>query len=57
MITTKNLLVPVDLGDASSLIVQKAGELAQELPARIVLLHIVEPAAARAAWCSRLRGP
>ncbi|HEY5707226.1 MAG TPA: universal stress protein [Terrimicrobiaceae bacterium] len=39
----KNLLVLVDFSDASILIVKKAAELAQELSARIVLMHIVEP--------------
>ena len=39
----KNLLVLVDFSDASIFIVKKAAELAQELSARIVLLHIVEP--------------
>ncbi|HEY5812815.1 MAG TPA: universal stress protein [Terrimicrobiaceae bacterium] len=41
----KNLLVLVDFSDASIFIVKKAAELAQELSARIVLLHIVEPRA------------
>jgi len=35
----KNLLVAVDFSDASNLVVQKAGDLAQQLSARIVLLH------------------
>ena len=39
----KHLLVPVDLSNASHFVVEKAGELAQELPARIVLLHVDEP--------------
>ena len=42
----KNLLVAVDFSEASKLVVQKAGELAQQLSARIVLLHVVEPTAA-----------
>ena len=42
----KNLLVAVDFSKASKLVVQKAGELAQQLSARIVLLHVVEPTAA-----------
>ena len=41
----KNFLVPVDFSDASNLLVEKAGELAQELTARIVLLHVDEPKA------------
>lgn len=41
----KNLLVPVDFSDASNLLVEKAGELAQELTARVVLLHVDEPKA------------
>jgi nucleotide-binding universal stress UspA family protein len=41
--SVKNLLVLVDFSDASIFIVKKAAELAQELSARIVLLHIVEP--------------
>lgn len=42
----KNLLVAVDFSKASKLVVQKAGELAQQLSAKIVLLHVVEPTAA-----------
>ena len=42
----KNLLVAVDFSDASNHVVKKAGELAQQLAARIVLLHVVEPTAA-----------
>jgi nucleotide-binding universal stress UspA family protein len=41
----RNLLVPIDFGDASNFVVEKAGELARELPARILLLHIDEPRA------------
>jgi nucleotide-binding universal stress UspA family protein len=41
----KNLLVPVDFSDASNALIEKAGELAQELTARIVLLHVDEPKA------------
>ena len=41
----RNLLVPIDFGDASNLVVEKAGELARELPARILLLHVDEPRA------------
>ena len=41
----KTLLVPVDLSDASQPVLEKAAELAPQLSARIVLLHIVEPVA------------
>jgi nucleotide-binding universal stress UspA family protein len=41
----KTLLVPVDLSDAAQPVLQKAAELAPQLSARIVLLHIVEPVA------------
>jgi nucleotide-binding universal stress UspA family protein len=41
----KTLLVPVDLSDASQPVLEKAAELAQQLSARIILLHIVEPVA------------
>ena len=43
--TTKNLLVAVDFSEASNLVVDKARELAQELSARVVLLHVMEPKA------------
>ena len=42
----KTLLVAVDLGKASTHVARRAGELAQELSAKIVLLHVVEPKAA-----------
>ncbi len=41
----KTLLVPVDLSDASQHVLEKAAELAPQVSARIVLLHIVEPVA------------
>jgi nucleotide-binding universal stress UspA family protein len=41
----KTLLVPVDLSDASKLVLEKAFELAQQLSARVVILHVVEPVA------------
>ena len=41
----KTLLVPVDLSDAAQPVLQKAAELAPQLSARIVRLHIVEPVA------------
>ena len=43
---TKTLLVAVDLGKTSPHVVRRAAELAQALPAKIVLLHVVEPKAA-----------
>ena len=39
----KTLLVAVDSSDAANVVVEKAGNLAQQLPARIVLLHVFEP--------------
>jgi len=42
----KTLLVAVDFSDASNLLVKEAGELARQLLARIVLLHVIEPKAA-----------
>jgi nucleotide-binding universal stress UspA family protein len=41
----KTLLVPVDLSDAAQPVLDKAAELAPQLGARIILLHIVEPVA------------
>jgi nucleotide-binding universal stress UspA family protein len=41
----KTLLVPVDLSDASKFVVETTAELAQQLSARVILLHIVEPVA------------
>lgn len=41
----KTILVPLDFSDASNLIVSKAAELAQQVSAKIVLLHVVEPVA------------
>ncbi len=42
----KTLLVAVDLGKASTHVASRATELARELSAKIVLLHVVEPKAA-----------
>lgn len=42
----KTLLVAVDLGTTSSQVAGRAAELAKDLSARIVLLHVVEPKAA-----------
>ncbi len=42
----KSLLVSVDFGRASKLVVEKAGELALELQAKVVLLLVDEPQAA-----------
>ena len=39
----KTLLVAVDLSDAADLVVEKAGKLAQQLLAKVVLLHVFEP--------------
>ena len=39
----KTFLVAVDFSDAANLVVEKAGGLAQQLSARIVLLHVFEP--------------
>jgi nucleotide-binding universal stress UspA family protein len=41
----KNLLAAVDFSDASNPVLERASELARELSARIVLLHVVEPVA------------
>jgi len=41
----KTLLVPLDFSDTSAGIVQKSGEIARELSAKVVLLHVVEPVA------------
>ena len=39
----KTLLVAVDLSDVADLVVEKAGKLAQQLLAKVVLLHVFEP--------------
>jgi nucleotide-binding universal stress UspA family protein len=44
--TRKNLVVAVDFGAASNIVIEKAGELAQQISARIVLVYVIEPAAA-----------
>ena len=41
----KTILVPLDFSDATDLIVRKAAEIAQQLSAKIILLHVVEPVA------------
>lgn len=41
----KTLLVPVDFSNATSLVIAKAAELARQLSARVVLLHVTEPVA------------
>jgi len=46
----KSLLVPVDFSDASNLVIEKVCQLAQELSARVVLLHVDEPKVAYAAF-------
>jgi nucleotide-binding universal stress UspA family protein len=39
----KTFLVAVDFSDVANLVVQRAGGLAQQLSAKIVLLHVFEP--------------
>ena len=39
------LLVPVDLSDVSKPVLEKTAELAQQLSARVVVLHVAEPVA------------
>ena len=39
----ENVIVPVDFSDATSKVVEVAGELASPLKARLILLHVVEP--------------
>jgi len=41
----KTLLVPVDFSNASGVLIERAGGLARDLGARLVLLHVVEPVA------------
>lgn len=41
----KTLLVPLDFSDATGPVLERAAELARLLPAKILLLHIVEPVA------------
>jgi nucleotide-binding universal stress UspA family protein len=41
----KTLLVPVDFSDATTHLLQHAADLAKDLSARLVLLHISEPVA------------
>lgn len=41
----KTLLVPLDFSETTDTVIQQAVELAGLLPAKIVLLHIVEPVA------------
>ncbi|HEY5741693.1 MAG TPA: universal stress protein [Terrimicrobiaceae bacterium] len=41
----KTLLVPVDLSDVSKPVLEKTAELAQQLSARVVVLHVAEPVA------------
>ena len=43
--TMKTLLVPVDLSDVSKTVLEKTAELAQQLSARVVVLHVAEPVA------------
>lgn len=41
----KTLLVPLDFSETTDTVIQQAVELAGLLPAKIILLHIVEPVA------------
>jgi len=41
----KTLLVPLDFSETTDIVIQQAVDLAKLLPARIILLHIVEPVA------------
>lgn len=41
----KTLLVPLDFSETTDTVIQQAVELAKLLPAKIILLHIVEPVA------------
>jgi nucleotide-binding universal stress UspA family protein len=41
----KTLLVAVDLSDVSKPVLEKTAELAQQLSARVVMLHVAEPVA------------
>lgn len=41
----KTLLVPLDFSDATGQLVTEAAQIARQLSARIVLLHVVEPVA------------
>jgi universal stress protein A len=41
----KTLLVPLDLSDVSKPVLEKTAELAQQLSAKVVVLHVAEPVA------------
>lgn len=41
----KTILVPLDFSDSSVLVLNKAAEIARQLSAKVVLLHVVEPVA------------
>lgn len=41
----KTVLVPLDFSDSTDLVLDRAAELAAALPARLILLHVVEPVA------------
>jgi len=41
----KTILVPLDFSDSSTRVLAKAGEIAKEFSAKLVLLHVVEPVA------------
>jgi nucleotide-binding universal stress UspA family protein len=44
--TRKNLVVAVDFGEASNIVIGKAAALARQIAARVILVHIIEPEAA-----------
>lgn len=45
MITPARVVVPLDFSDASEAVLREAERLARLLPASLVLIHVVEPAA------------
>jgi hypothetical protein len=51
------LLCATDLLPASESAVDRAGVLAQELNARLSLLHVVSPTGSRQIWSSLFRSP
>ena len=42
----KTLLVPIDFSDATRVVIEESRTLAQDLPARLILIHVVELVAA-----------
>lgn len=41
----KSLLVPLDLSDATTVLLEHAGRFAAALQAKVILLHVIEPVA------------